>query len=304
MATVIVQQQHTLRHPTPPPSAIAPALKSTPRSSPIPNKHIPVCPTGPSSFDLNDSDWSPPIPKGCSQVSSILTSPHTRYRRISHPPAPVLYSIDASTLAKALDHLASQPLPDPAHVFPWLHGLHPDNHMQSNFFSSRKKVQRKPPGIWRGLTIVKLGGDLTVSRLKNAIAPEEILTPSLSFVNPDPRQVFSVRNFQIQSAKLTALSDIVVYGEEGCSQEELHALAKEISMAQEEWRAKNDPAQDLPWYNTFVLSSKCQLRVLLHNRFPRLTSSLSTFRQDREELPRIGGPRQPKTCNLRLSRLS
>ncbi|KAJ6144532.1 hypothetical protein N7470_008427 [Penicillium chermesinum] len=255
MATVIVQQQHTLRHSTPPPSSMTSSLVTNSRSSPIPNKHIPVCPTGPAPFDLSDSDWSPSLPEGCSQVSSLLQSAHMRYKRISEPPSPIVYSLDADQLAEAMKHLSSQPLPDPSYMFPWLHGLHPDNHMQLNFFSSRRKIQRKPPKNWRGLTIVKLGGELDTYRLKGAVAPEDVLSPQGCFLNPDPPQAFSVRNFQIQGAKLAALSDIVVYGEPDCCKEELLLLAQAFAVAQEQWRYKHDPAQDLGWYNTFILTT-------------------------------------------------
>lgn len=248
-------------------------------------------------MDLNDSDWSPALPDGCSQTSSLLNNPHIHHKRVSDAPSPFVYSIDAGILSKAMDHLASQPLPDPSNMFPWLHGLHPDNQMQLNFFSSRKKVQRKPPKHWRGITLVKLG-DMEASCLKNSVPPQEVLTPHSSFLNPDPPRVFSVRNFQIQAAKMAALSDIVVYGDEGCCQEELMALAQEFALAQEEWRYKHDPAQDLPWYNTFILSSKLKwysCRQLYTNHYIAPFSEIET---DYPNLISISRDRVPQHTSL------
>jgi len=72
----------------------------------------------------------------------------------------------------------------------------------------------------------------------------------------DPPEGFSVRNFQIQTAKLAAMSDIVVYAEDGTSKSELLALAEDFSLAQQAWRMKHDSLQERPTYNTFVVTSK------------------------------------------------
>lgn len=176
--------------------------------------------------------------------------------RISHSPSPAIYAIDAETLSAALDHSASQPLPDPSLMFPWLHGLHFDNHLQLGFFSSHKRASRRAPKCWRGITIVKLGGDLSKARIKGAVCPNEVITASSRFVMADPPNGFSVRNFQIQTAKLAAMSDIVVYAEDGASRAELLGLAEDFALAQQAWRLKNDPAQERPAYNTFVMTSE------------------------------------------------
>lgn len=104
--------------------------------------------------------------------------------------------------------------------------------------------------------MVKLGGDLTRSRLKGAICASEILSPSSRFLMADPPEGFSVRNFQIQTAKLAAMSDIVIYAEDGASKSELLALAEDFSLAQQAWRMKHDPSYERPAYNTFVVTSK------------------------------------------------
>ncbi|RAL00929.1 tyrosine/serine/threonine protein phosphatase PPS1 [Aspergillus ibericus CBS 121593] len=250
MATVVVQQQ-TLRHSTPPPTGLTPALSLNRTSSPIPNKHIPVCPTGPSPV----SSHTPPSAtrdKTVDQTSSLLYPPDGFLRLTQSPP---LYSIDLKTLTASLEYLASQPLPDPSLVFPWLHGLHPENHLQVGFFTNRRRSLRRTPKCWRGITIVKVGGDLSTARIKGAVSPNEILVPSgVEFLPADPREGFSVRNFQIQTAKLAPLSDIVIYGEDGVQKRDILDVAGRVATAQHNWRVKNDPDHSFPIYNTFVLA--------------------------------------------------
>ncbi|KAJ5152385.1 hypothetical protein N7492_010680 [Penicillium capsulatum] len=249
MTTVVVQQQHPLQHSTPPPSPIPTALAVPRRASPIPNKHLPVCPTGPSPAESVPE--SPASRTAHDQPSSLL-SPPDAFVRITHSPSPVVFAIDGETLAAAIDHAASQPLPDPSQMYPWLHGLHPENHLQVGFFSSRKRASRRAPNCWRGITVVKLGGDLGKARIKGAVSANEVLSPSSRFLLADPPEGFSVRNFHIQTAKLAAMSDIVVYGEDGSSKAELLALAEDFATAQRAWRTKYDPMQERPAYNTFV----------------------------------------------------
>lgn len=141
-------------------------------------------------------------------------------------------------------------------MFPWLHGLHPDNHLQVGFFASRKRASRRVPKCWRGITIVKLGGDLSKAQIKGAVSANEVILPTSRFLMADPPEGFSVRNFQIQTAKLAAMSDIVIYAEDGASKSELLALAEDFTMAQQAWRLKHDSAQERPVYNTFVMTSQ------------------------------------------------
>lgn len=246
MATVLVQQQ--LHHPTPPSSPIPSGLTVNRRPSPIPNKHIPVCPTGPVPHTQ-----VAPVSSPNDQPSSLL-SPPDEQMRIGRPSSPAVYAIDGGKLAAAIAHQASQPLPDPSLMFPWLHGLHQDNHLQLGFFSSRKRHARRTPRCWRGITVVKLGGDLSKSRIKGAVSPHEVLAPSSRFLMADPPEGFSVRNFQIQTAKLAAMSDIVIYAEDENSQGELVDLANQFALAQQSWRMKMDPLQERPTYNTFILA--------------------------------------------------
>jgi len=154
--------------------------------------------------------------------------------------------------------MSTQPLPNPEQVFPWLHGLHADNQIQLAFFASRRKSVRKVPRCIRGITLVKTGGDLSSSKLKGAIAPEELLASSTessnTFLECDPKDGFSVRNFQIQACKLAMVSDIIVYGDEKTHPNETIALARRISYAQRQYEARNGFPRGL--FNTFMLSGK------------------------------------------------
>jgi dual specificity MAP kinase phosphatase len=103
---------------------------------------------------------------------------------------------------------------------------------------------------------VKAGGDLSCSRLKGALAPEEFLVQDeegTMFREIDPKEGFSVRNFQIQAAKSAMISDIIVYGE----RYEAEKLARDIAIAQEGWRdAHTGKGHEIPFYNTFVCTSR------------------------------------------------
>jgi dual specificity MAP kinase phosphatase len=134
------------------------------------------------------------------------------------------------------------------------------------FFVARKKALRRTPKCLRGLTVVKAGGDLSHSKLKGAIAPDEILAPlpatkdeksmeNAEFSDVDPKDGFSVRNFQIQAAKLATVSDIVVYRDNRTPLVEAERLAKRCSRAQAALQKRTDT---LPFatrqFNTFVVS--------------------------------------------------
>jgi len=132
--------------------------------------------------------------------------------------------------------------------------------MQLMFFLSRRKSLHKVPQCIRSTTIVKAGGDLSHSKLKGAIAPEEFIysqrtgDDSFRFLDIDPRDGFSVRNFQIQAAKIATLSDIVVYGDDMTPREDVMRLAERISKAQKAWREKDrDSGLERPLFNTFLI---------------------------------------------------
>lgn len=249
MATVVVQQ--TLRHSTPPPSSISPTLNLNRNPSPVPNKHLPVCPTGPTPVAHSESPAA--APSKDPQISSLLYPPDGFVQVSNNPP---VYAIRPETLTAAVDHLASQPLPDPNLVFPWMHGLHPENQHQLGFLTNRKRNLRQLPKCWRGITLVKLGDDLTKARLKGAVTPDEVLSLSQNqFFMVDPQEGLGIRNFQIQTAKLAPLSDIVVYAEDGLNNKDLLDVAIRFACAQHDWNSSNRPNHERPHFNTFILPS-------------------------------------------------
>ncbi|KAL8808934.1 MAG: hypothetical protein Q9200_003881 [Gallowayella weberi] len=260
MAAVAFPQSPARQTPTPPPHAPSLCLHTSDlEHGTIPNKHLPYCSPGPAPYLLNapaTPPASPPTPQPEIHAPSVLYPPE------AHPKvsaSPLVYAIEASTLATAVRQLASQELPEPKHVFPWLHGLHPENQIQLAFFTARKKALRNSPRCYRGLTIVKVGGNLSKSKVKGALGPEEILSSDPShhdtFLDADPREGFSVRNFQIQTTKMAVVSDIVVYRDSDSTEKNLFNLAKRLSRAQSTWRAKSaNGDQELPRYHVFVVS--------------------------------------------------
>jgi dual specificity MAP kinase phosphatase len=243
------------RSSTPPPHL---TLNTSSRGTPaaVPNKHIPVCSPGPVPYrGLETPPASPPTKDSAIETSSITYPPSRYCTEFSDDPP--IYTINAQRTAQALEHLAAQPLPNPEHVFPWMHGLHADNHIQLAFFTNRRKSVRRVPKCIRSITLVKTGGDLSRSKLKGAIAPDELLPPTSAgntFMECDPKDGFSVRNFQIQACKLATVSDIIVYGDERTSLSETIALAQRVSKAQRKYETKNGFPRC--FFNTFMLSGK------------------------------------------------
>ncbi len=109
---------------------------------------------------------------------------------------------------------------------------------------------------------MKAGGDLNHSRLKGAISPEEVLDLNkgrdATFLEVDPKEGFSVRNFQIQATKMALVSDIVVYGDARTSTKEISDLAKKFAIAQSTWRVEGGYVgdEDAPVFSTFTMSSE------------------------------------------------
>ena len=261
MSTLVIHQPTSRASLNPPPDTPSLSLDtSRPSSTPIPNKHLPYCPAGPApgTSQLASPPASPPTKDSCLSVFSVL-HPATNYTQITDNPP--VFCIDIFTLAAAINEQAAQPFPDPKLAFPWLHGLHSENQVQLAFFIARRKALRKTPQCFRGITIVKVGGDLTKARLKGAISPDEILdtknNKSASFLEVDPKDGFSVRNFQIQATKMATVSDIVLYADAGTKAEEIHELAKKFAAAQNTWRVKNRNGDEhLSIFNTFIMSSR------------------------------------------------
>ena len=254
MATICQTRIVPTRTATPPQLSIV---------QPVPNKHLAFIPTPSTPTPTSPPPATPPSASQVIETSSLTFPPHSFEKIIDQPP---VYSISGAKLAQALEHVESQPLPSTKQVFPWLHGLHAENQLQLGFFTARKKALRRTPKCIRGLTIIKAGGDLSHSRIKGAIAPEEILKPwrvakakntdECDFLDIDPKEGFSVRNFQIQACKMATVSDIVVYGDERTPRQEVEDVARRISTAQAAWQKRMDANTTTRLFNTFVLSGK------------------------------------------------
>ncbi|KAF8241977.1 hypothetical protein K440DRAFT_620077 [Wilcoxina mikolae CBS 423.85] len=243
----------------------------------IPNKHM-------QSSDLNGVMFASPVtpPASPPMNMTLVTDVNNRMESLLHPPedyvglcnSPPIYAIDAQGLAAAVSFTSRQPLPDIDQLFPWAHGLHPDNSLQLSFFYARKKSARRTPTCYRGICIVRVGRDFTKSRLKGSIIPEEILPPNPQtpgFLCVDPREGFGVRNFHIQVGKFTGLSDIVVYGDDDTDFSEVMRVAKRISAAQIHYRAQCQvgSGRGFPKYSTFVVESAFSV---FENLFPEMVT--------------------------------
>ncbi|KAG9232206.1 hypothetical protein BJ875DRAFT_91759 [Amylocarpus encephaloides] len=247
----------------------------------------------------------PPIELPTEKPDSPPQSPPSKEKDLApcsllHPPGPyksrsiggsTIYEISANEVVAAVDHNSSQPLPDPSQVFPWFHGLHPCNPIQQAFFIARRRNLRKTPKCLRGVTIVKAGGDLTCSRLKGALSPAEFLLRDEEgsvFREIDPKEGFSVRNFQIQAAKSAMVSDIIVYGDKLVAE----SLAKDVAAAQQAWRsAHKGKGQEILEYNTFLCTSRFREfeekhpEIVATNSRGRLTGKvIDFFQQERIEM--------------------
>ncbi|KAI9717191.1 MAG: tyrosine/serine/threonine protein phosphatase pps1 [Chrysothrix sp. TS-e1954] len=258
MATLVAQASEVPSRPQTPPHHLTLNTSLHGNPPPVPNKYIPFCSPGPiPTFGLPSPPESPQSRRSSKATYRVFYPPDSHSKINDTPP---VYEISAATLAFALDHASRQPLPEPDKVFPWLHGLHADNQMQLSFFAARRRTSRKVPKCLQGLTVVKAGGDLSKSRLKGAVAPEDVLAPlegqdgGLGFHDVDPKCGFSVRNFQIQACKMATVSDIVVYGDDSTTRDQTIELSRHIANAQRQWRDATDPmGVETEEFNTFVV---------------------------------------------------
>jgi len=260
---------------TPSPLTLNTSSRGTPAA--IPNKHLAYSSPGRTpkygpSAPLTPE--SPPPGDIGSRFASPLSPPDPNARLTQSPP---VYALDAAALADAVEQLATQPLPDPNDVFPWLHGLHPENQIQVAFFAARKKSLRRIPKCLRSLTIIKAGPDLSCSKLKGAISAEELFSKTEdmedlpSWVDADPKFGFSVRNFQIQACKLATISDLVVYGDDSTPRENVESLAKALSHAQQGWKRRLDP-EDSGQFSTFLVTDPFSVFEDLHSEIVAIDS--------------------------------
>ncbi|KAI9886141.1 MAG: hypothetical protein M1823_002044 [Watsoniomyces obsoletus] len=260
---------------------------------PSPHRHLQALSPGLPPAQLPDTPPTSPPGKISVMPNSLLYPPDPRHQICQSPP---VYTVDAATLAAALDHAARQPLPESKEVFPWLHGLHAQNHAQLAFFGARRRSARKAPKTLRAITLVKAGGDLNRARLKGAVAPAELLSDGpmsfSTFRDVDPAEGFSVRNFQIQTAKMASISDIVIYGDDSVSPVDLHQLARRFASAQKIRKAQEGPTdRGPPLYHTFVLSTPFSVVEAAHPELVAVDSAgestgrvLDFFQQERIEM--------------------
>lgn len=277
--------------PITPPLSLEAAKENTPASQNIavPNKHIPECPTG--SAISQDPATPPQSPKSDEDyVQTSLLYPPDEATRINSGSLSI-YNLDPASVIRALDHASREVLPDPSLVFPWFHGLHPQNHIQQAFFAARRRVHRRVPCCIRSVTLLKADGDLGSARIKGAIAPQEILryNPSPEFVD-DPRDGFSVRNFHIQPAKMAVLSDVIVYGDD---EDTVRKIGWDVAAAQRTWRDKHVASgqTEIPEYNTFVCSGSFSCFEEDHPKYVAVDSHgqatgsvLDLVQQERQEM--------------------
>jgi len=231
----------------------------------VPNKHLPdTCSPGPTPTKLQQQQLeTPPGSPEETAGQQVIDTPSLlvdadKYSKVSD--SPPIYALTAQELRAALEHTATRPLPDTKTVFPWLHGLHPENNIQLTYFSARNKKLRRAPRTLRGITVVKAGGDLSHSKIKGAISPDELLLATKNgeqistFLDVDPRDGFSIRNFQIQAAKMATMSDIVVYADDKTPKAVLQKLASLIARAQKVWKEKDrDNDVEVPQFHTYVV---------------------------------------------------
>lgn len=247
-------------------SSINTSVRGTPTA--VPNKHLPTCSPGPAPTKLSHKQLDTPPDSPSPATHEVVERPSLlahadKYAKLNQDPP--IHALTAGELQEALEHIASRPLPDPKLVFPWLHGLHPDNGIQLSYFAARNKKQlRLAPRTLRGVTLVKAGGDLSHSKLKGAIAPEELLLATktgeqvATFLDVDPRDGFSIRNFQIQAVKMATMSDIVIYADDKTPREVTQKLANIVSRAQRAWRLKDKQGDvDASHFHTYVVEGSC-----------------------------------------------
>ncbi|CAK9442054.1 uncharacterized protein LODBEIA_P58320 [Lodderomyces beijingensis] len=186
-------------------------------------------------------------------------------------------NITLNQLRELFTDYFNKPLPNALHMFPWLHGLHPDNFAQKSFFllQQQQQSQRKlgshdeyfmdfDISKPKNISFLMCVSDETIPvQLRNTVQLTDILQRidvprsevrkivcSIAegeemaellvqdciklnvlpvFLNLDPDRGISLRNFQIQIAKLSTCSDFVVYG---TSREQMDSIARVLWLAQ------------------------------------------------------------------------
>ena len=253
--------------PTPPSSlTLSNAQPITGKSSTHPRRsHIP--------------DTPPPSPKTDQSILTlqthrqILLSSDASCNDSSVQGAAPIYAISAAELNDLYTATLSQTMPDADLLFPWLHGLNPQNRDQCAFFdqgSQQPNHQKRPPLStttscptlhhripYRSLTIVQTSSRPSAPLYLKGAVPFGSVVGRLGFLNLDPPTGICLRNFHIQAAKCATLGDFVVYADD-------NALATSMEIAQTISAAQK--CANLPFV-TFVLTDALGT---VADRFPHL----------------------------------
>lgn len=162
-----------------------------------------------------------------------------------------------------------------------------DRTSELDFVSECLQTPTKVPSSFRGLLLVKVGPQNSEGTLIGSCYPHEILTPtahdsddsddndvglaetpyldsanskqpslkpadySPHFLNLDPLEGISLRNFHLQITKWAAVSNIALYVSDEALRDDMLAFAKLISQAQVNARAQH---ADIPPCNTYIVN--------------------------------------------------
>lgn len=218
---------------------------------------------------------SPPTASESLQTRNSLLYPPDGH----HELAPNIRALSAADLDLALKTCSRGSLPESSTVFPWLHGIHPQNSDQREFFRLPRDTKCSVPTTYRGITIVNAreGSDIDLGRLANSVESRTFLSGEHSrsgsiFMTGDPVWGVGLRNFHIQCAKIATLSDIVIYDPActGSATKESLALAGRLVAAQKHFREQQ--LGHLPEYNTFILTDPFGV---IETGYPHLVATMN-----------------------------
>lgn len=154
--------------------------------------------------------------------------------------------------------------------------------------------------------MIKAGGDLSRSRIRGAVAPDEVFNlcddSGKGFLDCDPKDGFSVRNFHIQTIKMAQVSDIVVYGDEKTDHRIIKSVAERAAAVQRQWRKDVEASGQVPEsYNTFVLTEPFED---FEAAYPELTAVDSRGRPTGEVLDFLQQERKEMCAMSKASEIS
>ena len=170
---------------------------------------------------------------------------------------PGVRAISADQLKSLLDMQRHQPLTPGDDIFPYLHGVTRDNPVQWAFFCESQNLKEVgPPRQHRSVLIIHANaeaGDNYPGRLVGSFKADSILGPGVEFLHTQPPTGITLRNFNIQPAKMAVISDIVVYDHQraGVTSRAALEVAERAVLAQR-WARQQWPY--LPAYSTCILT--------------------------------------------------